>query len=105
MTTETAQLTLVATKPTLCVLQRVPFQVLALTELTTTDLAYEIPSLLMCFNVQFHVFLSICTMLATRNCARKELACVQQFVALEGLHVRGAVATDIAEHLFLWIVH
>lgn len=86
-------------------LQRVPFQVLALTELTTTDLAYEISSLLMCFNVQFHVFLSICTMFTTSNSAREELAGVQQFVAFESLHVRGAVATDIAKHLFLWIVH
>lgn len=105
MTTEAAQLALVATKSTFSMLQRVPFQVLALTELAATYLANEITSLLMCFNVQLHIFLTICTMLTASNGAHKEFTRVQKFMALESLHVRCAVATHIAEHLFFRIVH
>lgn len=43
-------------------------------------------------------------MLAARDSAGKELASVQELVTLESLHVRGAVAADVAEHLLFGIV-
>jgi len=80
-------------------------EVLALAELAAADLADEIPSLFVGFNVQLEVFLSVGPMLAARNSAGEELSGVEEFVGLEGLHVGGAVAADVAEHLLLGIVN
>lgn len=80
MTAESTQLALVAVRTILRVLEGVTLEVFALAELAATDLADKIATLFVSFNVQFEVLLAIGSMLAARNCARKEFSGVKQFV-------------------------